>query len=289
MRGSRKPTRKAPTPLQPRRRGLKLVTDSPLITLHQVLTDPDLPVDWDVEGLFTHGDRVMVYGEWGAFKSFLLYHLALHLAMGRDWLGHAIVMPRRVLYLDEDMGEADIRSRMKRLALGLGLTTEDLPLWVLPPQGYQVHPGFGRMLWDRCQQWSVEPTVVIIETLRQVIVGDENRAGDVVRLWRGLLYLKQRGVTVILSHHMKKPNQEFPDDLRHRASGTTAQLGQIDASLAVTRQGKSNLVDVHPEKVRRGALGETFTAQLNETGERYQGPMTITLDQTFRRDGGAWG
>lgn len=48
------------------------------------LRDPLPPVNYLVDPLITAGSRVMVYAEWASYKTFLLLHLALHLAAGRE-------------------------------------------------------------------------------------------------------------------------------------------------------------------------------------------------------------
>jgi RecA-family ATPase len=100
----------------------------PLVSFEDIMREPLAPVEWLVDGIVAPGDRVMVYGEFGAFKSWLLLHLGLHIAAGVRWLGRFNVpTPRRVLYIDEEMHEQTWRRRVQKLAVGAGLDTRACP------------------------------------------------------------------------------------------------------------------------------------------------------------------
>src|SRR5262245_2539774 len=54
-----------------------------LLSLDAILSEPIPPVEWVVEPLIGIGNRVVVYGEWGSYKSWGLLDLALRIAAGR--------------------------------------------------------------------------------------------------------------------------------------------------------------------------------------------------------------
>ena len=234
----------------------------------------------------------MLYGEWGAYKSFLLYHLALHLATGRDWLGWKIPEPRRVLYVDEEMSLYTIRLRFHQIARGMGLEVGEWgdKLMVLPRVGFHVTETAAPTLIRALGKWGFTPDVVILEALRRVMLGDENQAGNVAAFWRNIAPLVNQGWSLYVSHHMSKPSHEYPRALRDRQSGSTDILAGVDCAIAVTRQGNSNSVDLHPTKQRVGKLADTFTVLVESTGDRWTGPVTVRRDATFKRqDENPWG
>jgi integrase len=57
-----------------------------LIAFDTIMKETLPPIDWLVEPLVPHGGRVVLYGEFGCMKSWVLLHLGLHIAAGRDWL-----------------------------------------------------------------------------------------------------------------------------------------------------------------------------------------------------------
>jgi regulatory protein RepA len=193
-----------------------------LISFGQILTGPFLPVDWDIEPLISHASRVVVAGAYSSLKSWILPHMALSLAAGVPWLRkYPIPQARRTLYIDEEMNEPSLRRRMRRLAKGLGLDAPDLPFWTLSRAGVRFDGRTATNLLDLLGQSRFVPEVVIVETLRRVIVGSENDAKDVGEFWRAVDPIVQAGITLIISHHMRKPSRMGRDMMRDRVSGGT--------------------------------------------------------------------
>jgi hypothetical protein len=218
--------------------------DRRLFRLETVLKEPLPPIDWDVEPLVAHGNRVVVYGEFGCGKSWALLDLAIHLALGDSWLDRfTIAQPRSVLYLDEEMPDRTLRTRLKKLANGLGLPDSAcIPLWLGSHLGLKLGaPHAIDYLLAELRKYDIDPDVIIVETLRRVITGSENDAEDVGRMWDALDPLVRADKTLILSHHMRKPSQNGSGAVRHKASGSTDILAGADAGFAVTRSTKDSM------------------------------------------------
>jgi RecA-family ATPase len=192
----------------------------------------------------------VVYGEWGSFKSWGLLSLALHIAAGQPWLGqYPIHSPRRVLYIDEEMSPRLLRRRVKRLAAGMDPQPETLPFRALSRRGLRLDAGGVKVLLADLARSGFDPQAVIVETFRRVLVGDENTAKDVTEFWRAVEPIIQAGKTLIVSHHMKKPQSRSRGAVRHRASGSTDVMSAADDALAFERAGKEGFT-VEPVKCR---------------------------------------
>lgn len=211
-----------------------------LFSFHDALTQELPPIDWDVQPLIAHGNRVVVYGEFGCGKSWALVDLAIHLSLGIDWLGaFKISRPHKVLYIDEEMPEWTLRNRLRRVASGRGLSEQDIkevPLWFESFVGFKLScaagvENFFRDLADN----GIDPDIIIVETLRRVIGGTENDAQDVGRMWEAVVPLVRHNKTFILAHHMRKPSPVASGSARHKASGSTDILAGADAAFAVSR------------------------------------------------------
>ena len=259
-------------------------TKNPLLSYQTIAESPELPVNWDVEGLLVHGDKCVVYGEWGAYKSFLLYHLALHLAEGADWLGWPIPQQRPVLYIDEEMNLSTVKRRMRRMGQAVG-SSKDLPLRMMTRTGLHFTETAAPALLRCLKAWNFSPSVIIVEAMRRVMIGDENHASDVALFWSHLTPLLHAGMTVIVSHHMSKPNQEHPQNLRNRQSGSTDILAGVDCAWAITRQGKSNVGDVTQTKQRDGEEADPWSFIVTSTGDPRMGPIQLVRDKTFTEKG----
>jgi hypothetical protein len=260
-------------------------TSFKLISLDTILNEPMPPIDWLVEPLLSRGSRVVVYGEWGSFKSWGLLDLALHIANGQPWLGKFTVpCPFRVLYVDEEMTQRLLRRRVKRLAIGMGLTVDTGMFRALSRRGLRCDvSGIAELLTD-LKHAGFDPDVVIIETLRRVLVGNENEAKDITAFWRYVDPILLAGKTLIVSHHMRKPNQMGGNNTRHRASGSTDILGATDEALAFERKAKDAFIIEHV-KCRDGEEAESFAVSFQE--DQPEGPVSLIFegaasDLTFR-------
>lgn len=225
---------------------------------------------WLVDGFIGKGTRTMLYGESGSMKSWVLLHLALCVASGTPWCGRT-TSRESVLYIDEEMSERTLRYRVKRLAMGLGIE-KPAPLQLISHAGVRFDDTGAQRLMDRLDQCKFRPTVVIVETLRRILVGSENEAEVMSRFWRNMDPLFLQGVTIIISHHMRKPRQEGPDNPRYRASGSTDIFGGADNAIALMRPQPKTLV-LTQHKNRDVEEGTPLTLRVESQG--HDGPFYI--------------
>ncbi|MDE3041875.1 MAG: AAA family ATPase [Nitrospirota bacterium] len=254
-----------------------------LRTYEQIIHEPLPPTDWLIEPLIAQGDRVVIYGEFGVRKSWMLLDVALHLAAGKPWAGHFVIpQPRTVLYIDEEMAPQELQRRVQRLARGAGLEEISVPLYTASRLGLQCSDTGIANLQRELAACAVQPGVIIVEALRRVIVGNENEAADIGKLWKAIDPLVQAGTTIILSHHMKKPPQQGGGDIRHRASGSTDIQAGADAAYAVTRCGQ-DVIALECTKLRTAEEPKPFLISFNEEAGR-EGPVTLRYEGA-REDG----
>jgi len=235
-----------------------------LISLGAILEEPLAPPSWLVERLISDGSRVVLYGEFGSYKSWGLLSLGLHIAAGQPWLGHfPIPQARRVLYVDEEMSERLLRRRVKRLAMGMERPPDPSTWRALSRHGVRFDAKGVRILLADLKATGFEPEVVIVETLRRVLIGDEKEAKDVSEFWRSVAPVLAAGKTLIVSHHMRKPAGRGGGRVRDRASGSTDILGGADDALAFERKAKDAVIVEHV-KCRDGEEIEPFAFSLVE-------------------------
>lgn len=238
----------------------------PLISFETIMREALPPIDWLVEALIARGDRVILYGEFGSLKSWLLLDLGLHIAAGRPWLGHfPIPQSRRVLYIDEEMNQRTLRRRIKRLGIGAGLEDEAIPFRAMSRVGVRFGTLGAKLLLQALEKRKFDPEIVIIEAFRRVLVGSENEARDVAEFWRCVESIPRAGKTLIISHHMRKPNALGNNANRDRASGSTDILAGADVALAIQRLGGDS-VAVECVKSREAEEPSAFVVSLYDEG-----------------------
>jgi AAA domain len=244
-----------------------------------------LPPTWDVEPLIGQGQRVMVIGQWGAFKSWLLSHLALHLAAGCTWLDtFTVPEPRRVLYIDKEMSARAAIRRFQQLAKGAGIAPDaNLPLMLLSHPPIVMNDEGAKQLLNAIDKRNGDPNVIITETFRRVLVGAEKEQADVSRFWSAVEPIFKAGKTTIFSHHMRKPKRQN-ENSREMASGSTDILASADGVLAILRAGLTDRFSFEHLKNREGDEydgGTPFELSITfpSGAEKYTGPVIIQPDQ----------
>jgi AAA domain len=239
-----------------------------------IVSNPLPPVEYDVEPLIARGARVLIYAEPGVGKTWLALDLALSLAAGRKWIGQfAVPSSRSVLYLDEEMGQRPLERRIFRLGAGAEIT-DTVPFRALSHPGLMFTQANVSVLVSAFATERFDPQVVIVDSLRRVLVGSENEAEAVAAFWRTTTRL-YKARTLIIIHHMKKPNPHGANDSRYRASGSTDLLAVPDVAFAITRaQGDAMLVEC--VKNRHGVEPEPFLVSLCD--ETDSGPIVLRYD-----------
>jgi len=195
-------------------------------SLSDLRNQPVMEPTWLIDGWVGHGDAVLLYGEWGSGKTYVLMHMALCLGSGTFFFG-AKTQQVRVLYIDQEQSFANANYRFNLLMAGSPHFHDSLVHYVNQPN-LLLTPKKGQQLGTLADRYDV----IIIDSLRSVLDGDENRAQDIRALWSALLHLKKAGVTTVLTHHMNKEGAT-PQSLRNRASGNTDLGAGADTALAL--------------------------------------------------------
>lgn len=221
------------------------------------LMDTPLPPRVDVlSPLLARNTGALVYGPGGVGKSFFALGIAWAAATGGSFLGWQAPRPHRVLYVDGEMGAADMRERLALFGpppATLDVFLPDLgkgPLLDLtrPESQLRMVEGWGR------------PELVVLDSLSSLA---GLRSGDAER-WDGLqrFLLRQRkyGRAMLLVHHANKHG---------RQRGSTRREDALDLVIALRRPRDWRPADgarfeIHFEKARRlkGDAAEPVLAQL---------------------------
>jgi len=246
-----------------------------LVSFDSIMRDPLPPIDWLVESLIPTQSRTVVFGEYRSMKSWTLLDLSLHIASGRKWLDSFVIpQPKSVLYIDEEMPEHELRRRVKRMGEGMGLNDESIPFRALSHAGVRFDEEQVEALLAELREIGFDPDIIVVETLRRVLVGSENEATHVAGFWHSVTPILAAGKTLIVSHHMKKPNSQHPEAVRHRASGSTDILAGADLAYAITRN--DDHLTIRCEKNRVAPEIGSFKLQLVTDGsDEEQGPVTM--------------
>ena len=208
------------------------------------------------------GEKMMIFGESEAGKSYLIIQLALDLGTASPFLGYDIPVRSRVLVLQSELSERRYRERFARLSATYPLEPE---IWVCTVENMKVdveprRRELGVIIQD------IEPDVVMIDPLRAFFQGDENSSQDIERLFTGFAELQTMTPTpfsLIYAHHVRKPPPGF--------SASTGKASVRGSSLVVDRPSTILGLEVN-------ATQDVWTLHTVKARNRDKRPDAMVLD-----------
>ncbi len=172
-----------------------------------------------------------VYGESGAFKSFMVLDFAACVGTGKDWHGRA-ARQGTVVYLVAE-GVKGIRKRVRAWEQHYGRKMTGVKFL---PRPVQVKSPEWRVLIEACRR--LKPSLVIVDTQARVTVGvEENSATEMGVILHQVEQLRGAcEACVLLVHHSGIAGD--------RGRGSTSIKGGMQTELGVSRKGKGRDIRV---------------------------------------------
>lgn len=197
--------------------------------------------EWIIKGVLPRAGLVVVYGESGAGKSFVLLDLVAAVARGLDWRGHR-TKPGRVVYLCAE-GAGGFRGRLRAYEQTHAVDLADLPLHVIGVAPNFLEKADALKLGRTIRELVGATDVLVVDTVAQVTPGgNENSSEDMGRLIHHCAGLHRAlGATVLLVHHAGK-------DASRGARGWSGLRAAADAELEVVRKPAGRLLRVTKQK-----------------------------------------
>ena len=199
------------------------------------------PPEWLIEGIVPKGAFVTIYAPPESYKSFVTIDLALSVASGIAWQGHA-TMPGFVIYIaGEGVGGLSKRLLAWHMRHEIDPSVPDIA-WLTESLSITAESEALIALLERIEQEVQRvPTTIVIDTLARCFDGEESETGDMGRFVAGVEVLRRKfGCAVVIVHHTRL------DGTRER--GNTALRGASDTMLAIERDGKELIVSCAKQK-----------------------------------------
>jgi hypothetical protein len=195
---------------------------------------------WLVKNVVPAADLIVLFGESGSGKTFVVLDIVAAIARGIQWRGNRVKRGRVVVIAAE--GGAGFRNRLKAYAVRHELDLADLDIWV-------IHAAPNMLLKDDALDVCKAilaiggASLVVIDTFAQVTPGaNENAAEDMGKALahcRGIRVAT--GAPVLLVHHSGK-------DASRGARGWSGLKAAADAELEVLRMPTGRVLRVSKQK-----------------------------------------
>ena len=200
-------------------------------------------------GVLPNRALMVVGGEPKANKSFVILNMAVDLARGRSIFGATfhdsgkpvlpVPHPVRVLYIEQEIGDEGVRDRMLPMfggevpfGLDLYIKSRDMAMRLDTDEGKLA-------IAQEIEQ--VKPHVLILDPLAEFQLINENSAQEMGATIRVLKrWIEKYDLSVILVHHVAKPDFEHPRKGGNALRGSGALFGAVDSYIRVTRKSEGD-------------------------------------------------
>lgn len=230
------------------------------------------PPEWLVENHLPQGGLVGLYGPPGKGKSFAAIDLAMAVACGRPWQGHA-VRKGYVIYIAAEGGVGITKRVRAWLAYHKVNASSANIAWLTESVAVNNDAEDLTNLFARIDDEIQEvPALIIIDTLARCFDGNENEQEDMGRFIAGVDRMRLGyGATVVIIHHTNVSGG--------RERGNTAFRGAADTMLAVDQSEKSGAITIECNKQKDAADFETIEVALHVMPE-YESCVLVKAEQT---------
>ena len=200
------------------------------------------PSGWLINGMVPADSLTAIWGEPGAYKTFLVLDMMLSLAHGTEW--HDTELAKALVVYVAGEGVGGLRKRVGAWHQEHKLDAADAD-FILVEEPAPLDADGAKALIDTIDMLRGDRKVaaIVYDTLARCMVGDENSAADMSAAIGAVDDVRGHyaGSTAILVHHQGK-------DASRALRGSTALLGALDASLQARKADSYLEVIQHKQK-----------------------------------------
>lgn len=213
--------------------------------------DKDHPGEaWLCEPLIAAERGHALYAGAKTGKSLLVLEACAAIATGRPFLHKKQTAPQPVLYIDYEMTEADLHSRLEQMGYGPEDDLSNLHYVLMPQIEALDTPEGGQAIRDYAAH--VGAVLVVVDTTARAASGDENAMETIRDMYRyTLMPLKAAGIATLRLDHAGK-------DVAKGQRGTSAKNDDVDIVWQLTA-AKENSATVKLEATHRRVGWEPLT------------------------------
>jgi hypothetical protein len=206
-----------------------------------------------VHGIIPRGGLVIVWGPPKCGKSFWVFDLVMHIAVGWEYRGHHVEQGS-VVYLALEGGRG-FRARIEAWRRRhLGDYDGNVPFYLLDVLVDLIADHGALIEVIGHQLGGKAPAIIVIDTLNRALAGDENKSDDMAKFIRAADAIRLAfGGAVLVVHHCGIQ--------ANRPRGHTSLSGADDAQIAVERDGADNVVAT-VEHMKDGEAGLKLMSRL---------------------------
>lgn len=229
---------------------------------------------WLVKDIFPKEGVSIVASISGEGKSLVIMHLAKCLAEGSAWFGDPRFQTQksRVLYVNLEMAESEMQRRGRMMKFN----NADSNLFILNEDDFNLNNGNkDKGQDDKKYRWLLnfirqkEVNVLIVDTFRPATGGmREEKAEEVRAFFQKFQILKNSGVSVIFTEHLRKPAQfEGKIPKKEQLFGSQDKVASVETLLMLRKDEVTQQTCFYQRKNRLGPEIRPFAVKISDALE----------------------
>ena len=192
---------------------------------------------WLVPGLVPEAGLTLISGPAKlAYKTFKALAISIGIANNVPGIGFKPNKSGKVLFIEEEGAESDLKKRIKSISLGLNTSYQKAPIIWAYKKRVKLDKKDDRLALykylDAHKDTDSPILAVVFDTLARVFGGDENNAQDINEAVETITGIQDRGAAVILLAHLTK-NWRKINDIDNQIRGSGAIPGSYDCHIAI--------------------------------------------------------
>lgn len=202
---------------------------------------PRDPQPWLIEKLVPAGGLMNLYSKPKMGKSYLALGIAEAVSnpLITEYLGRSVIKHGPVAYLQIDTPRNEWGHRVEILKESVGFCTRLIAFTDanLVPYPLDITADFVRA---GLQKWieKNKPALLIVDTLREIHEGDENKSEIMKKVITALVQCSQStNTTVLLVSHSRKENVNIAESITDDGRGSSYVAGRMDIIAKLTEKG----------------------------------------------------
>lgn len=236
------------------------------LDVREALGSAPKPLNWIAKGICARGEAVVLTAATGLGKTYITLQIAIDIAVGRPVLGmYEVPGPRRVLWIDEEMGAEMLSDRLTRQSRGCALDSCELELLaanldIRYQQGLSLGDERQFAVYDRTLREG-RYDLVVMDSMVALTTGKENDADDVRKFYNRCIAPYKGGLRTAfwILAHPPKPHKDASADSQKVPRGSGDKINSVDRSFYLERDSEVtndesfvSKVVLHRGKMRQG-------------------------------------
>jgi hypothetical protein len=207
--------------------------------------------EYNVKGLFPRRGLVLVWGPPKCGKSFWVFDVTMHVALGREYRGRKVKQGEAVYLALE--GQAGFPKRRDAFRKSFLQPDQKVPLFKLCGATLDLIKDHKKLIADIKEQ-SAKPAIVVVDTLNRSLVGSESSDEDMAAYLQAANAIEAAFACLVVVIHHCGVNESRP-------RGHTSMTGAADVQISVKKDDAGNVLAT-VDLAKDMPEGATFASRL---------------------------